>query len=235
MNAIILAAGLGSRLLPLTFETPKSQIKINGVPMIERQIEFLKEKGINEIMIVTGYLHHKFDYLKDKYHVKLIHNDKYADYNNIYSMYLVKKELGNSFVIDADIYLHKNFIPSHPENSIYFSTYKADFDDEEWLLEYDEQTKELKKIVITKDRNARGRIMSGVSYWTKKDAEIIRDKLTVAVEERDFKNMYWDNIIVENLDMLDVRVQELDTYDLFEIDTKADLKSLQQLLLTLVA
>jgi len=228
MNAIILSAGLGSRLRPLTLETPKSQIKVNGIPMIERQIEFLKEKGINEIIIVTGYLYHKFDYLVDKYNVKLIHNDKFADYNNIYSMYLVKEALGNSFVIDADIYLHRNFIPNKPEKSTYFSAYKNDFDNEEWVLVYDEKTKELERIVIEKDSNGQGRIMSGVSYWTEKDSEIIKEKLTEAIETQDFKDLFWDYIIVENLDMLDIYVSELDSNDVFEIDTLEDLNTLQK-------
>ena len=65
MRAILLAAGMGTRLRPLTLTTPKSLVKVNGQPILERQIEFLKEKGINEIIIVTGYLKEKFDYLKE--------------------------------------------------------------------------------------------------------------------------------------------------------------------------
>lgn len=233
MNAIILAAGLGSRLRPLTLETPKSQIIVNGMPMIERQIAYLKEKGIDEIIIVTGYLQHKFDYLQDKYHVKLIHNDKFADYNNIYSMYLVKEELGNSFVIDADVYLHRNFISNNLDKSTYFSTYKTDFDNEEWVLKYDEDTKKLERVVIVKDNNGQGQIMSGVSYWTENDCKVIKEKLEETIKTRDFTNLYWDSMIVENLDQLDVYVQELNLNDVFEIDTQEDLNALEERLKTL--
>jgi L-glutamine-phosphate cytidylyltransferase len=73
MRAILLAAGMGTRLRPLTLETPKSLIQVNGKPLLERQIEFLKEKGINEIIIVSGYLKEKFEYLIDKYEVKLVY------------------------------------------------------------------------------------------------------------------------------------------------------------------
>lgn len=66
MRAILLAAGIGSRLRPLTLETPKPLIKINDESMIERQIKFLKEVGINEIIVVTGYLKEKFNFLKEK-------------------------------------------------------------------------------------------------------------------------------------------------------------------------
>lgn len=93
MNAIILAAGMGTRLRPLTNDTPKALVKVNGQPIIERQIEYLKEIGINDIIIMTGYLHEKFSYLSDKYGVKLIFNDKYDTYNNGYTMYLVREYL----------------------------------------------------------------------------------------------------------------------------------------------
>ena len=91
MKAIILAAGLGTRLRPMTENTPKALVKVNQKPLVEYQIEFLKERGIDDIIIVVGYLEEQFDYLKEKYGVRLVFNDKYADYNNFYSLYLVKK------------------------------------------------------------------------------------------------------------------------------------------------
>ena len=87
MNAIILAAGLGSRLKPLTKEVPKPLVKVNGLSLIERQIYLLKEAGICEIVIVIGYMSDKFKFLEKKYNVKLIYNNKYKEYNNIYSLY----------------------------------------------------------------------------------------------------------------------------------------------------
>ena len=96
MRAILLAAGMGTRLRPLTLDTPKSLIEVNGRPLLERQIEFLRERGVEEIIVVTGYLAEKFDYLKDKYGVKLVNNDKYDIYNNIYTMYLVREYLENT-------------------------------------------------------------------------------------------------------------------------------------------
>ena len=83
MRAIILAAGMGTRLRPLTLKTPKPLIPVQGEPMAERQIKFLHEKGIKDIIIVTGYLNESFHYLQEKYGVKLVHNDKYNEYNNI--------------------------------------------------------------------------------------------------------------------------------------------------------
>ena len=84
MRAILLAAGIGSRLRPLTLETPKPLIQVKGEPIIERQIKALNDVGITDILIVTGYLNKKFEYLKEKYGVKILNNDKYDKYNNIY-------------------------------------------------------------------------------------------------------------------------------------------------------
>ena len=98
MRAILLAAGMGTRLRPLTLDTPKSLVKVNGKPMLERQIEFLHEKGIKEIIVVTGYLKDKFNYLEDKYGVKLVHNDKFDIYN-INSTYSSKRPGLSLFVL----------------------------------------------------------------------------------------------------------------------------------------
>ena len=77
MRAIILAAGMVSRLRPLTLNMPKPLIKINNESIIERQIKFIREIGINEIIVMTGYLKEEFEFLKEKYGVKIIYNDKY--------------------------------------------------------------------------------------------------------------------------------------------------------------
>ena len=78
MKAIILAAGLGTRLRPMTENTPKALVKVNQKPLVEYQIEFLKERGIDDIIIVVGYLKEQFDYLKEKYGVRLVFNDNVA-------------------------------------------------------------------------------------------------------------------------------------------------------------
>ena len=88
MNAIILAAGLGTRLRPLTNDRPKCLVPVLGTPMIEQQIHFLHESGITDITIVSGYRADSLDYLKLRYGVKIVHNEYYNEYNNIYSLYI---------------------------------------------------------------------------------------------------------------------------------------------------
>lgn len=219
MRAILLAAGMGTRLRPLTLETPKSLIKVNNKPLLERQIEFLKEKGIDEIIVVTGYLSEKFEYLEEKYGVNIIYNDKYNIYNNIYTMYLVREYLENSYVIDADVYMAENFIVEKPEKSLYFSAYKKGFKNE-WKLYFNKELK-VKNINV---ESGEGYILSGVSYWSKKDASLIIKMLEYAVEEGEFEKLYWDDIVRTNISKLDIYVKKIKCDSIFEIDNLEELE-----------
>ena len=226
MRAILLAAGMGTRLRPITLNTPKSLISINNKPLIERQIEFLQEKGVEEIIIVTGYLKEKFDYLINKYNVKLIYNDKYDKYNNIYSMFLAKEYLDDSYVIDADNFLTTNFIIEKPANSMYFSAFKKDVQNE-WKIIFDETNKVIDIEIM--DGKGSGYILSGVSYWSKEDAKIIRKELeNKIIDNNSFTNYYWDDIVRENIYKLDVNINKINEDDIFEIDCLMDLENVKR-------
>ena len=225
MRAILLAAGMGTRLRPLTLETPKSLIEINGKPLLERQVEFLKEKGINEIIVVTGYLNEKFEYLKEKYGVKLVFNDKYDIYNNIYSMYLVREYLADSYVIDADVYINRNFIVTDINKSTYFSAYKSNVKNE-WKLCFDEN----KKVNDIEIINGDGFILCGVSYWSKNDGILIKNRIEEVIKMDDFTNLYWDDIVKNNLKDLDVRIKEINDDDIYEIDNIEELNMVKDII-----
>ncbi|SDM69613.1 sugar phosphate nucleotidyltransferase [Bacillus sp. OK048] len=227
MKAIILAAGMGTRLRPLTNDTPKSLVKVAGEPMIERQIRFLKEKGIHEIIVVTGYLHEKFEYLKERFGVTLIHNDKYNLFNNIYTMYLVRDYLQDAFVTEADVFMVNNFIKTDLEHSTYFAGIKHNFE-QEWILKFDE-TDRIHDIVI---EDGTDYIIAGVSYWTQTDGLYIKEKLEEAIESRDYKNLYWDNIVQENINNIHLKITKVNSDDWFEIDSIEDLERANDYLLS---
>lgn len=224
MRAILLAAGMGTRLRPLTLTTPKSLTIVNGEPLLERQVRFLQEIGVNEIIVVTGYLSEKFQYLKEKFNVKLVHNDKYNEYNNVYSMYLVKDYLPGSYVIDADNYLSRNFLLKNPKTSLYFSS-KKPFNNE-WVIRFD-QNKKVTDIIVTDQGD--DYILCGVSYWSKEDGEFISKKLEETIQNRDFKDLYWDDIVKENINDLNVYLQEINLEDTYEIDSIEDLEEVRKL------
>lgn len=222
MRAILLAAGMGTRLRPLTLTTPKSLIEVGGKPLMERQIEYLREAQVEEIIVLTGYLNEKFDYLKEKYGVKIVHNDKYDKYNNIYTMYLVREYLKDTYVIDADVYLRRNFLKKEMKSSAYFTGIK-DFENE-WILKFDEND----KVHDIEVGDGHDYIMSGVSYWSEKDGELIRGKLEAAIDGGDFTNLYWDNIVKDNLAILDVHIERIAGDDWFEIDSLEDLEAVKK-------
>lgn len=225
MRAIILAAGLGTRLRPMTDFKPKSLIEIKNKPLIEYQIEYLKEKNIHDIIIVIGYLKEQFSYLTNKYGVRLIYNDKYDKYNNFYSLYLVKEYLEDSYVIDADNYIFKNIFDNNIEKSTYFSAYRENCNNE-WFLVYDENYK-VSEIVVN---NTSGRILSGVSYWDKTTAEKIVEFMDIVYKNNKYKDIYWDDIVKDNISKLDVYVKELNEKTIYEIDSIEDYNNLIEIL-----
>lgn len=116
LKAVILAAGIGSRLGELTQDKPKSLLKINEQTLIEYQIEILQDFGIRneDIYIIAG---HKFEILKNflsnRYHVNFIFNSKYQKWNNIYSFYLIKTIpfiTENFLLINSDTLFHRNIM-----------------------------------------------------------------------------------------------------------------------------
>lgn len=219
MRAILLAAGMGTRLRPITIDTPKPLIKINGESMIERQIKALKSIGIDEIIVVTGYLKEKFDFLVDKYGVKLVHNDKYNKYNNIYTMYLVREYLDDAYVIEGDIYLNTNFLKGDINKSCYFTAPKVDYKNE-WMLDINDNNRVCDIEIGSED----GRyIMCGVSYWNSEDGLYISNKINDVIEANNFTDLFWDNIVKENLNSLNIFAEKINENDVYEIDSIDDL------------
>lgn len=225
MNAIIVAAGFGSRLRPLTYSTPKPLIEVFNQPMIEKNIEFLLEKGIDDINVIVGYAKERFEYLREKYQgVKLIYNEKYNEYNNIYSLYLVKDYLEDSYIIEGDIFLNKNIFDSNIKNSCYFSK-KVERENGEWQLIL--ENNKIKRVEIGGKGN---HIMSGISFWKKEDSLKIKELLEEYVQDEEKKKKYyWDHIIKENIEKFDnIGIAPLEENDIYEIDTLDELKELDK-------
>lgn len=110
MKAIILAAGMASRLRPLTENTPKCLLKVGEKCLLQRSIDALTSNGIRDFVIVTGYLHEMIETFVaeqygDKINVKFIHNDVFDSTNNIYSLWLARPEAEGQeiLLLDSDL------------------------------------------------------------------------------------------------------------------------------------
>jgi len=221
MNAIILAAGMGTRLRPLTNEIPKCLVSVMGTPMVEQQIRFLHEAGINDITLVSGYKAERLGFLKEKYGVEIILNEKYDTCNNIYSMYKALERFGDTWVVEGDVFLDENCFTSNIIQSRYYAKWHEHYENE-WGLVTDEKMK-LKDI---HKGSGRGCVMSGISFWTKSNAALLRDELKSLIDKGQYETLFWDEAVVRQLKSLDVEVERFDK--LYEIDTVNDLLELEK-------
>lgn len=220
MNAIILAAGMGTRLRPLTNDKPKCLVEVNGVPMVERQIQFLKEKGIDDITLISGYKADALDYLKDKYGVDIVFNDRYDTCNNINSLYIVRDRFYDTYVLEGDVYMDKNVLSSDISQSTYFAKKKKY--ENEWGLEVDANN----KLIHINIGHGDGYLMSGISYWKGTDCKKIVTHMEDVYATKDYTNLYWDNMVLDIYPELDICVNEID--GIYEIDTPEELKEVEE-------
>jgi CTP:phosphocholine cytidylyltransferase-like protein len=138
-RAIIMAAGMGNRMKPVTLSTPKPLISVNGERMIDTVIKALHKNGIFEIYVVVGYLKEQFKPLEQQYKgLTLVENPYYESCNNISSLYAVRDKIANSIILDGDqiIYNH-NILSPEFERSGYNAVW-TDNETDEWLLEVKE-------------------------------------------------------------------------------------------------
>ena len=127
-RALFLAAGLGSRLSPITLNTPKPLVRVNGVRMIDTLLDAVLEAGIEEIIIVRGYLGEQFEQLLYKYpKIKFIENPDYRNSNNKSSAMCIRHLMQNAYVLEADLVLRNKSLISkyqyssnYPKNNIFY-------------------------------------------------------------------------------------------------------------------
>lgn len=205
-KAIIMAAGLGSRLRPLTDTIPKPLLPVQGKPMIERLIDQLNEVGVKDVYVVTGHLHEQFDYLSDR--VTLIYNPDYLTCNNISSLYAAKDHLSQCMILDADLIVTNTAILSPSfERSCYCSVRIN-----EWVQRLNEQG-----IVTETLRNTAYQLYS-ISFWAETDAQQLKKDLEEVFLTH--KDLFWDDIVhFVKKENYQLGVREIQDKDLLEIDT----------------
>ena len=190
-RAIIMAAGTGSRLYPVTRDTPKPLVRVGGLPMIESVVRALHKNGITEIYVVTGYLAEKFGYLEQAYPgLKLLKNPCYQSCNNISSLYVARDYLQDVIILDGDQIIHNpDILFREFERSGYHAVYTENETDE-WLLRVENG------IVTGCSRNGGkgGWQLYSISRWTEEDGRRLRRHLETEFEQRRNRQIYWDDV-----------------------------------------
>jgi len=215
-----MAAGTGTRLRPLTDDRPKGMVEVNGRPIVERQIRHFLDIGVDEIVIVTGHKAERFAPLAKTYgRLTLLPNPLYETHNNIYSMYLAREYLGASYVSEADVLMHRNYLLQRPETSLLFGGYRRGFA-KEWILRFGPDGR-IHRVDV---QGGEGVILAGLSYWTAPDARVVRERLEALVEGEGSENLFWDDVYMSCLDRVSVYLREIDPGAWSEVDTLDDLK-----------
>lgn len=217
-NAIILAAGYGLRMVPINMDCPKGLLTVDGEHLIDRLIKQLKEKQINDITVVVGFMKEKYEYLIDTFGVKLVYNKDYASKNNLHSLNCVVNQISNTYIIPCDIWCVKNPF----SDTEFYSWYMLNelIDSNSTVRVTRNQSIEN----IKKDQS--GNKMIGISYISENDSKQLKDNIKKLCKDIANDNVFWEkalfdmgNIEVNANIMLSSEVTEINSYEhLRELD-----------------
>lgn len=218
-NAIILAAGLCTRMLPINMEYPKALLEINGAPLIERLITQLHEVGIYEIYVVVGLLKEQFEYLIDKFGVKLVINTDYVSKNNLHSLRLVLDHLSNSYVIPCDIWCSSNPFRRNELNSWYMVSELMDHRSTVRVNRKEE-------LVCVKEEPY-GNEMIGIAYLLEEEAAVVRCNIERMCQDPHNDSQFWEIALIGKKRMI-VNARTVSSADVVEINTYEQLRELDR-------
>ncbi len=220
-RAIILAAGMGKRMNPITLQTPKPLVKVNGVRMIDTAIRGLHYNGITEIYIVVGYLKEQFQELLKEYSgITLIENPFYATCNNISSLYVARDFLENAIILDGDQIIRIEGVLK-PEfrrsgyNSVWISGKTK-----EWL----QTVKDGRVISCSRDGGKNGWQLYSISRWSAEDGRKLKKHLEIEFEQKHQTQIYWDDVVMFcHFTEYQLGIFEMQSDDVIEIDSLEEL------------
>lgn len=214
-RAVIFAAGFGSRMVPVTLDTPKPLVKVNGVRIIDRLIDALVAKDIKDITIVRGYLKNCFDELLDKYSfLSFRDNDKYETENNISSALSALDKIDRCYICAGDLLVtNPKIIKKYHYCTNYLASYAEETDD--WCFEF--------------EHGYTGKYQKGgvycynqyeIAYWDREDSAKLREDFKKAYEtEENGYDLFWEFIpLVLYKNKYRVEIRQCNKSDIMEID-----------------
>lgn len=225
-RAIFIAAGFGSRLVPITFNTPKPLVRVHGVRIIDHLIDACLEAGINEIYIVRGYLAELFDQLLYKYPmIKFLENPVYNEANNISSSLVARYMLSNSYVFEADLLIsNPKIIKKYHYTSDFLAIKKERSDD--WCFRVKDGI--IEEQMVGGEGNDIYQ-MVGISYWNDIDGHKLSQDIVDVYASPGGKERYWEQVPLKyRKEHYKVEVVPCTEEDIVEIDTFNELKAIDK-------
>lgn len=222
-RAVFIAAGFGSRLVPITFNTPKPLVRVRGVRIIDHLIDACLAVGIDEIYIVRGYLAEQFDQLLYKYPmIRFLENPVYNEANNISSSLVAKSILSNAYVFEADLLLsNPNIIKKYHFTSDFLGIKMQRSDD--WCFRVKNG------IIVEQEIGGEGDDiwqMVGISYWDEEDGRRLSADIAKVYQSPGGRERYWEQVPLKYCkDNYRVEIRDCLASDIVEIDTFKELKA----------
>ncbi len=223
-RAIFIAAGFGSRLVPITLNTPKPLVRVNGKRLIDTMLDACLEAGISEIYIVRGYLAEQFDQLLYKYPmIKFIENPSYNEANNISSAMAARFLMQDAYVLESDLLVsNPKIIRKYNYSSNVLGIWKDRTDD--WCVTEKDGCIDEQKLGGLSCYQ-----MYGVYYLKSSDGARLSEDIKTAFEAPGGKEMYWEQVPnVMFRGKYKIEIVECDEADIVEIDTFRELKAIDK-------
>ncbi len=222
-RAVILAAGFGSRMIPITLNTPKPLVRVKGERIIDSLLDALNEAGISEVIMVRGYLSEQFDQLLYKYpNIKFLENPIYNESNNISSLLVARYHLKNAYICEADLLVQNKAVIKKYQYSTNFLGVPVERTDD-WCF----TTREDGSIASLKIGGTNCYHVYGISYWDAEDGAKLAEHIKSVYEQPGGKERLWDMVPFEyHADDYRVSVRQCCMEDIAEIDTFNELKAI---------
>lgn len=240
-QAIMMAAGFGSRVGEITRIIPKALIPINGKPMIEQNIECMIDAGLSRLVMVVGYKRELFEYLIQKYRNQIeiiqVFNPKFMEYNTFSTIYYASDYFDrDSFFTTSDIYLTENIYKKYGWKEtdplaygFYLHKMVKNLAKPDWIAELGED--KVGKFIISVDKNGTdGSMYSGITYWPVNELQFIRSLLKEADwDDPSLKKKYWDEFLFPIFEKHHIHVRHMDSeLEVLEVDDEEDLRFMKE-------
>lgn len=225
-RVVFIAAGFGSRMVPITLNTPKPLVRVHGQRIIDGLLDACLAAGIEEIYIVRGYLAEQFDQLLYKYPmIHFIENPLYNEANNISSALLARYLLSNAYVFEADLLIaNPEIITKYHYTSDFLAIPTQHTDD--WCFRVEDGAIQEECVGGEGDDIWQ---MVGISYWNTEDGHRLAEDIQQTYAQPGGKEQYWEQVpLVHCKDHYKVAVRECKAEDIVEIDTFEELKIIDQ-------